>query len=183
MFPDVFTQFGYESNLIAESLLASGVRKLPNYLKAIWLTYLQKYDSCFETMRVLNGRIKTIPEVQDNLKMQFGTAEDKSRFRRDKPKAATFTSDVPEKSDVSETKYPFKNGDYKFWFCPLFRKMTADERGENRRKLKLCFCCLSGGHRASQFSLERTCGKDGLTKKHHRLLDRNERTQSKSQIR
>ena len=82
---NVLTQFGFESDLNSESVLNSAVKKLPIDLKAKWLSYLQRYDSSFETMRVFSAWLKNIAEIQDNLKMQFGTTT-KKNSNRDKQK-------------------------------------------------------------------------------------------------
>ena len=68
---NLLTQFGYESDLTSESVLNSAVRNLPNDLKAKWLTYRQRYDPSFKTMRVFSAWMKNIAELRDNLKMQF----------------------------------------------------------------------------------------------------------------
>ena len=62
--------------------------------------------------------------------MQFGTAQEKSNFGRDKKKTTTFTADVQEKSNVFNAKFHLKDGDHKIWNCPLILNTTADERGE-----------------------------------------------------
>ena len=48
--------------------------------------------------------------------------------------------------------------------------MKLAERHENVKKCNLCFSCLSTGHRISQCKANRTCGKDGCSKRHNRLL-------------
>ena len=174
---NVLTQFGFESDINSESVLNSAVKKLPINLKAKWLSYLQRYDSSFKTMRVFSAWLKNIAEIQDNLKMQFGTTTEKNS-NRDKQKTTAFTSEVEDKTDLPKGKCPLSDGDHKIWNCPAFKKMTPDQRGDSARKFKLCFCCLNGGHRANQCSLKRTCGRDGCAKKHNRLLHRDQKTVS-----
>ena len=70
---NVLTQFGYENDLTSKSVLKGAVRKLLNGNQATrLLTYLQRHDSSFKT--VLSAWMKSIAEIQENLKMQLGTA-------------------------------------------------------------------------------------------------------------
>ena len=52
---NVLSQFGYQSDLGSESGLNSVVRKLPIELKNKWLTYLQRYDCSYKTLRVFTA--------------------------------------------------------------------------------------------------------------------------------
>ena len=92
--------------------------------------------------------MKNVAEVQDNLKMDIGTAREKRNFDRDKQKTATFTSDVEEKSNVYKTKCPLKDGDHKI--LELFTLQEDDSSREVETQVNLnCFCCLNAGLRAS----------------------------------
>ena len=124
----------------------------PNDVKDKRLTHIQRYDPK-STVCVFGAWMKNIAEAKDKLKMLSGMAQEKSNFSRDRQKT-TFTSDAPQRSNVSNSKCRLKDGDHKIWSCPLFKKMTADERAENTRRRKLCFCCLNGGHRAHECSLK-----------------------------
>ena len=59
--------------------------------------------------------------------------------------------------------------------------MEIAERQEAVRKCNLCFSCLGSGHRIGQCKANRTCGKDGCSKRHNILLHlrRNPTTQRK----
>ena len=114
---NVLPQIGY---LASENVLNSSVRSFTNNLKAKQLIYLERYDSSFKTRCVFSAWRTKNAEFQGKLKMHFGTAQEKSSFGRDRQRTTTFTSDVQEKSNVSHTKWPLKDGDHKFWNCALF---------------------------------------------------------------
>ena len=48
--------------------------------------------------------------------------------------------------------------------------MKLAERHETVERWHLCFSCLSAGHRISLCKANPTCGKDGCSKRHNRLL-------------
>ena len=48
--------------------------------------------------------------------------------------------------------------------------MKLSERHDAVKKCNLCFSCLGSGHRIGQCKANRTCGKDGCSKRHNRLL-------------
>ena len=50
------------------------------------------------------------------------------------------------------------------------------------KRLNLCLCCSNGGHHANQCKLKRSCGKDGCTRKHNRLLHMDGNSQANSQL-
>ena len=81
-------------DLGSESVLNSAVSKLPNDLKNKWLTYLQRHDASHKNMRVFSELLKNIAQVQDNMKLQFGSISDKAgtNFTRDKTKRASFAA-------------------------------------------------------------------------------------------
>ena len=104
-------------------------QNLPNDLKNKWLTNLQRYDASYKNMRVYSAWRKNIAQVQENMRLQFGSTSDKARtnFTRDKTKSTSFAA----KSDSSyptKTQCPLKDREHKIWQCEKFKKMKLAER-------------------------------------------------------
>ena len=175
---NVLSQYGYENDLCSESVLNNAVRKLPNDLKAKWLAYLQRFDKSFKTMRVFNGWLKNIAEVQESLKLQFDSNSGKPKSNHQKEKTTSLASDAQEKPNKRTSECPLKDGEHKIWNCTQFKKMSSNDRNEAVKRLNLCFCCLNGGHRATQCKLKRNCGKDGCSRKHNRLLHKDDQNEA-----
>ena len=55
-------------------------------------------------------------------------------------------------------------------------------KNETLKRLNLCFCFLTGGPCADQCKLKRSCGEDGCTRRHNRLLHRDANDQANSQL-
>ena len=168
---NVLTQFGYESDIASESVLNSAVRKLPNELKNKWMTYLQRYDMSYKNMRVFSAWLKNIAQVQENIRLQFGSSGDKakSNFTKDKTRNTSFAA-TSDSGSPTKAQCPLKDGEHKIWQCDAFKKMKLSERHDAVKKCNLCFSCLSSGHRIGQCQVNRTCGKNGCSKRHNRLL-------------
>ena len=134
-------------------------------------------------MRVFNVCLKNIAQIQENMRLQFGSKSDKARtnFTRDKTKRTSFAA-TSDSSSPTKTQCPLKDGEHKIWQCEKFKKMKLAERHETVTKCNLCFFCLSAGHRISQCKANRTCDKDGCSKLHKRLRhsdDKNPELQKK----
>ncbi|XP_078360400.1 uncharacterized protein LOC144644752 [Oculina patagonica] len=56
------------------------------------------------------------------------------------------------------------------WNCENFKKMSVDMRWNVAKEQKLCFRCLSNGHRGEACSRSRVCGLNGCRSHHHRML-------------
>ena len=168
---NVLTQFGYEMDIDSESVLNSAVRKLPNDLKNKWLTYLQRYGASHKNMRVFSAWLRNLAQVQENMRLQFGSTSDKAsaNFTRNRTKSTNFAA-TSYSSSPTKTQCSLKDGEHKIWQCEKFRKTKLAERHDTGKKCNLCFFCLSTGHRISQCKANRNCGKDGCSKRHNILL-------------
>ena len=54
--------------------------------------------------------------------------------------------------------------------CQRFKSMSLEKRCEVVRDKNLCLRCLAPGHRGSDCSVARKCGKEGCERLHHQLL-------------
>ena len=162
----------------------SAVKKLPNDLKNRWKAYLQRYDASYTKMRVFSARLKTIAQVQENLRLQFGSASDEARpdFTKSRTKTTSFAT-TRDPGSTTEAQSPVKVGEHKIWQCDKFKKMKLAECHEAVKKCNLCFSCLGSGYRIGECKANRTCGKDSRSKRHKRLLhiDDNELETQKKQ--
>ena len=109
----VLTQIGYKMDIGSESVLEGAIGRLPNELKNKRLTYLQRYDTSYENLRIFSAWLKNNLQVQENIRWQFGSANHKARtnFTREKPKYASFgaSSDF---GSLLKTHCPLKDGEY-----------------------------------------------------------------------
>ena len=160
-------------------MLNSAVRKLPIELKNKWLSYLQRFDPTHKSMRVFRAWLRNIAQVQENSRLQFGNANDKTNpTNRDKPKITSFAA-TSNSSTKSKPSCPLKDGDHKLWNCESFKYMKLAERYETMKKYNLCFSCLSSDHRIDRSKSSRVCGKNGCGKNHNRLLHSEEKPDSR----
>ena len=148
-------------------MISSALRKLPRELQNKWMTHALRGDSINKNMRVFSAWLKELARVQDNFRWQFGFSNDKAKpnFNREKPKTTNFAA-TSDSGSLPKTHCPLKDGEHKIWQCEKFRKMKIAERHEGVRKCNLCCSCLGFG----QGKANRTCGKDGCSKRHNILL-------------
>ena len=60
--------------------------------------------------------------------------------------------------------------DHGVWFCKQFYEKGVNDRWQIAKERKLCFRCLASDHSGKDCTKARTCGIDGCTRNHHRLL-------------
>ena len=91
---NVLAQYGYENEMALESVLNSAVRKLPIKLNNKWPSYLQRLDPTYKSMRVFKALLKNIAQRQENIRLQFGNASDKTKptTNREKPKITSLAA-------------------------------------------------------------------------------------------
>ena len=168
---NVLSQYGYESDINSESVMSSDVRKIPRELQTKWMTCVLRGDSINKNMRVFSAWLKEIARVQDNLRWQFGSSNDKAKptFNNDKPKTTSFAA-TSDSGFSTKRQCPLKDGEHKIWQCEKFKTLKIAERHEAVRKCNLCFSCLGSGQRIGQCKSNRTCAKDGCSKRHNILL-------------
>ena len=168
---NVLSHFGYESDNNSVSATSSAVRKLPRELQNKRMTYVLRGDSINKTMRVFSAWPKEIARVQDNLRWQLGSRNDKAKTtsNRDKPKLTSFAATSDSGSSM-KTQCPLKDGEHKIRESEKFERNKIAERHEAVRKCNLCFSCPGSGHRIVQCKANRTCGKDGCSKRPNNLL-------------
>ncbi|MCG8034838.1 MAG: DUF1759 domain-containing protein, partial [Candidatus Thiodiazotropha taylori] len=56
------------------------------------------------------------------------------------------------------------------WTCPDFKRRKVADRWNIAKQNELCYRCLGQGHQGKTCPRSRTCGLDGCTDHHHRLL-------------
>ncbi|XP_065190931.1 uncharacterized protein LOC135821860 [Sycon ciliatum] len=56
------------------------------------------------------------------------------------------------------------------WRCPTFQSQSVTRRWATARGAALCYRCLGSGHSGANCTRSRTCGIDGCTETHNRLL-------------
>ncbi|KAL9980916.1 hypothetical protein ACROYT_G009558 [Oculina patagonica] len=76
----------------------------------------------------------------------------------------------PEPKKKQGNKCKLCKGSHGMWNCENFKKMSVDMRWNVAKEQKLCFRCLSNGHRGEACSRSRVCGLNGCRSHHHRML-------------
>ena len=126
--------------------------------------------------------MKNILEHQDNLKIQFGTDQEKYSFDRDEQKTTIFTSDVlHDKGNVSHRVCHLKDGDRRFWNCLLFKKTTAKKKRSKHQEAQTLLPLFENRTSSESMLVEEIFWHKQLHKKQNRLLHRDENTHSKCQ--
>ncbi|KAL9956534.1 hypothetical protein ACROYT_G038021 [Oculina patagonica] len=83
----------------------------------------------------------------------------------------TFLAEVdPEPKKKQGNKCKLCKGSHGMWNCENFKKMSVDIRWNVTKEQKLCFRCLSNGHRGEACSRCRGCGLNGCRSHHHQML-------------
>ena len=67
------------------------------------------------------------------------------------------------------------------WNCENFKKMSVNMRWNVAKERKLCFRCLSNGHRREACSRSRACGLNGCGSHHHRMLHEDPKKEEKTE--
>ena len=137
---NVLSQYGNESGINSGSVMSSAVRKILRELQNKWMTYVLSGDSINKNMRVFSAWLKEIARVQDNLRWQFGSSNDKAKatLNRDKSKTTSFAA-TSDSGSPTKTQCPLKDREHKTWQCEKFKKMEIAERHDAVRKCNLCF--------------------------------------------
>jgi DNA-binding transcriptional regulator YiaG len=63
-------------------------------------------------------------------------------------------------------------GPHGIWNCDSFKSVTCEQRWQEAKEKRLCYRCLGNTHVGQACKRTATCGIDGCTKSHHRLLHR-----------
>jgi len=94
----------------------------------------------------------------------------------------TFLAKIdPEPKKKQGNKCKLCKGSHGMWNCENFKKMSVDMRWNVAKEQKLCFRCLSNGHRGEACSRSRVCGLNGCGSHHHRMLHEDQKKEEKTE--
>ena len=168
----------------SESVLNSAVRKLPPELRSKWFFHISNARIVDADFMYFSTWLSNVAFVHDEMNLQFGSINERKPFSKDKSTArnnsSTFAAKV-ENDFKALPSCPLKDGSHRIWNCSKFKEQTVTERYETAKRLKLCFCCLDGSYPIKDCKSTRTCGVNGCTKKHNRLLHSESRKPRRSQ--
>ena len=110
-------------------------------------------------------------ETVHGLSSRSGSSDATKSFPRTQNQRSFFgeTKDCNTKRNVN---WPCKvcGKQHAIWMCRDFLKMGISERWSVAKRYNLCFRCLGEGHRGKICLRSRTCGLNGCTEVHNRLL-------------
>ena len=169
---NVLKQYNYEGDLRSSSTLQVAIEKLPPNLKEKWFFFV---DECQEDRPDLTLLEKWLAMNAINMPSTKSERKEDNRPNANKEKRFLKSSNISASSNANETKQmqnnncPLADGTHKIWNCPKFKNMNVTDRYAAVRKERLCYGCLGKGHAIKDCKVH-SCGINGCTKKHNRLL-------------
>ena len=153
-----------------------------------WWFFVDDKDEDWPDLIMFKKWLSRIAFVHEEFSAFKGERKEEDRRSTNRDKRFSKASNFSASSNVKETKQmqsdhcPLADGTLKIWNCPLFRKMSVNDRYAAVRKQRLCYGCLGKGHAIKNCKVN-ACGVNGCIKKLNRLLHRkpNGRAQSGSQ--
>ena len=171
---------GYDHELTASSLLHTILEKTPLDIQRKWSLY--EYDRQPKTPTIIDfdiwlERQASGPSWIGGLdSKRSGSTTTKPRNDKKKPQSKSpspsfnsFATHETVPPATLSTPCPFcdtKHGEY----CPVFDKLSLDERSVAVRKKGCCYRCLVAGHIARMCTVTKKCGIDGCMRSHHQKL-------------
>lgn len=168
----------YNSILIEEL-----VQKLPNAHQLDWARHFQSSGRDAPTVDLFAEWLHTIMNAACFLCPPKMSKEESSHGRRRTPNDRVLIADEERKrSDEGrgdrrhQDRRPppkclcCKAPNHKLFACQTFTRKTVQERWDMVKEKKLCFRCLNAGHETRECRYRGTCGMDGCSKPHHKLL-------------
>ena len=99
-----------------------------------------------------------------------------------KKERTLFAKEDPDPKKKHAKKCKVCKESHGLWTCENFKKMSVDERWNIAKEQKLCFRCLSDGHRGEACFRSRVCGIKGCRSHHHRLLHEDPKKEENAEI-
>ena len=137
------------------------------------MTYTRQNANYYKGLEAFSAWLQEIAAVQEDVLMTGNPNAERYKWTgKDNPKSSAFSTFADDSAD-KKTGHdcPLKDGKHPLWKCEKILKMTSQARYEKAKKLKLCFCCLSGKHVVKDCTYN-ACGVKGCSRRHHRLLHR-----------
>ena len=174
-FVNVLKEYKQIDDLQSSSTLNMAAAKLPQVLKEKWWFYVDDKDEDWPDIIMLEKRLSRIAFVHEGFSAFKGERREEDRRSTNGDKRFSKTWKFSASSNMKETERtqsdhcPLADGNHKIWNCPLFRKMSVNDRYAAVRKQRLCYGCLGKGHAIKDCKVN-ACGINGCIKKHNRLL-------------
>ena len=174
-FVNVLKEYKQIGDLQSSSTLYMAVDKLPQILKEKLWFYVDERDEDWPDLIMFGAWLSKIVIAHEGFSAFKGERREGERRSTNKDKRFSKTSNFCTSSKVKETKKmqsdhcPLDDGTQKIWNCPLFRKMSVNDRDAAVRKQRLCYGCLGKGHATKECKVK-AFGINGCIKKHNRLL-------------
>ena len=175
---NVLKEFKQIGDLRLSPKLYLAVDKVPQFLKEKWWFFFDDKDEDWLDLIMFEKWLFRIAFVLYNyskLKQSFkGEQNQKDRRSTNREKRFSKTLNFSASSNVKETKQtqsdhcPLTDGTHEIWICPLFKKMSANDRYAAVRNQRLCYRCLGKGHAIKNCKVN-ACGINECIKKHNRL--------------
>ena len=152
---------GFDGDLRSCEILRRVVSKLPMNLRKSWAEHS------------LSKERPTLLEFDDWLRVQVrvllrceASAPSSSTTRKNVEMFTTTTSTPPGGGSTCS----LCRGTHGLWMCEEFKTRSPDERADVVASNRLCFSCLRPDHRSRDCRTARSCGIEGCTLRHSRLL-------------
>ena len=168
------------------------VQRLPVYLQSRWrkeAVNMKDRLGQYPNIRCLVEFLdKVANEMNDPVFGAVGRHQEPKSTRRQEKSFKSFAVQASEASDPKKLsdanrhkaapanrECPICKENHNVTNCKQFKQMPPEKRLELAKEKKLCFSCLKAGkHTIRWCKFRRTCGIDGCTHKHSRLLHTND---------
>lgn len=161
------TEAEKEEDLKDGTLYLKLQRKMPETMLTRYNRWIfeNREDESVQTLRKwLNQEAKYYVAAAETV---HGLSGEKWKSPKNNPNTH-FTSDRNPQSKTKICKVCSDNHD--IWNCSIFKQLSAAQRWNKAKELKLCFRCLGSGHSGSTCNRMKVCGIQGCRKNHNRLL-------------
>ncbi|CAB3982788.1 WDFY family member 4 [Paramuricea clavata] len=173
-----FEDLGYDDDLKAASNVKTAVEKLPTSMILKWNEHLLHNKVSRPTLTVLAKCLQEQVEAHELLPTrgkpkykppgkwngsQHGNGPVNNLNSQFNALSAHPDAGTPTPCALGDGNHPTSR-------CPQFIALNPDGRAEKMKKTKLCFCCLSPGHRARDCPTPKECNTGGCKKRHHPLM-------------
>ena len=174
-FSNVLKKYKQIGDLQSISTLYMIVDKIPQVIKEKWWFYVDDKDEDWPDLIMFEKWLSRTVFLHEGFSAFKWERMEEDRRDTNRDKRFSKTSNFGASSNVKETTQyqsdhcPLADGTHKICNCPLFRKMSVNNRYAALRKQRLCYRNLGKGH-AIKDCIVNACGIKGCIKKHDRLL-------------
>ena len=177
----VFQKLDYHGDLHSFENLRRAVEKLPPELKRDWGEHVMEMEPTRPNLIHFDAWLRK--QVRIALNYAAVSKAPKTEKKPSKPKKNELSSALQRTALTTDAEVTRRNtciccGElHAVTTCTVFLQKTVDERALLVANAKCCFFCLKKNHIVKNCRFAKSCGVDGCTIRHHRMLHGSQRIQ------